>query len=85
MIAKEFGASDIVEARGDAAAEALMEMTHGIGADAALECMGTAQAIATAFAMPGRARRWGWSGCPTPTYRRLRPHAVTIRLIKAVQ
>ena len=51
VIAKEFGATDIVEARGDAATEAVMDMTNRIGADVSLECVGTAQSIATAFAI----------------------------------
>ena len=44
----EFGATDLVEERGDEATEAVLELTAGIGADAALECVGTAQSIATA-------------------------------------
>ena len=54
-IAREFGASDVIEARGEEAIQAVLELTGGIGADAALECVGTAQSIATAFgvARPG--------------------------------
>jgi threonine dehydrogenase-like Zn-dependent dehydrogenase len=63
-IAKEFGATDIVEARGDAAIEAVMELTRGIGADAALECVGTAQAIATAFAVARQGSTVGMVGVP---------------------
>jgi threonine dehydrogenase-like Zn-dependent dehydrogenase len=53
--AREFGATDIVEARGEEAVQAVLDLTGGIGADAALECVGTAQSIATAFgvARPG--------------------------------
>jgi threonine dehydrogenase-like Zn-dependent dehydrogenase len=50
-VAREFGAADIVEARGEEAIQAVLELTGGIGADAALECVGTAQSIATAFAV----------------------------------
>jgi len=50
-IAREFGATDIIEARGAEANEAVLELTGGIGADAALECVGTAQSIATAAAV----------------------------------
>ena len=64
VIAKEFGATDIVEARGDAATEAVMEMTGGIGADAALECVGTAQAMATAFAIARPGSTVGMVGVP---------------------
>jgi len=46
----EFGATDIVEARGQDAVDAVLELTGGIGADAALECVGTEQSISTAFA-----------------------------------
>jgi threonine dehydrogenase-like Zn-dependent dehydrogenase len=54
-IAREFGATDVIEARGEEATQAVLELTGGIGADAALECVGTAQSIATAFgvARPG--------------------------------
>jgi threonine dehydrogenase-like Zn-dependent dehydrogenase len=49
-IAREFGATDIVAARGEEASQAVLDLTGGIGADAALECVGTEQSIATAFA-----------------------------------
>jgi threonine dehydrogenase-like Zn-dependent dehydrogenase len=54
-LARMFGATDIVEERGDAATEAVLELTGGVGADAALECVGTGQSIATAasIARPG--------------------------------
>ena len=50
-IAREFGATDIIAARGEQASQAVLELTGGIGADAALECVGTEQSIATAFAV----------------------------------
>ena len=54
-LAREFGATDILAERGDAATAAVMEMTGGIGVDAALECVGTNKSMATAFsvARPG--------------------------------
>jgi len=54
-LAKAFGATDILEERGDAAIQAVKEMTSGIGVDAALECVGTGQSLATAMgiARPG--------------------------------
>jgi threonine dehydrogenase-like Zn-dependent dehydrogenase len=54
-LALEFGATDLVEERGDAATESVLQLTDGIGADAALECVGTTQSIATAgsIARPG--------------------------------
>ena len=59
QLAREFGATDIVESRGDEATEAVLELTGGVGVDAALECVGTEQSIATAFAVarPGSTRR----------------------------
>jgi threonine dehydrogenase-like Zn-dependent dehydrogenase len=50
-VAREFGATDVVEARGDEAVQTVLELTGGIGADAALECVGTQQSIATAAAI----------------------------------
>jgi threonine dehydrogenase-like Zn-dependent dehydrogenase len=50
-VAREFGATDIIEARGDEAVQSVLDLTGGIGADAALECVGTGQSIATAAAI----------------------------------
>jgi threonine dehydrogenase-like Zn-dependent dehydrogenase len=50
-LAREFGATDMVAERGDQATTTVMEMTDGIGVDAALECVGTGQSINTAFAI----------------------------------
>ena len=44
-VAKEFGATDIVEERGDDAVQAVLRLTDGGGVDAALECVGTDQSI----------------------------------------
>jgi threonine dehydrogenase-like Zn-dependent dehydrogenase len=63
-IAREFGATDIVEARGEEAIQAVLELTGGIGADAALECVGTAQSIATAFAAARPGSTVGIVGVP---------------------
>jgi threonine dehydrogenase-like Zn-dependent dehydrogenase len=63
-VAREFGATDIIEARGDEATGAVMDLTGGIGADAALECAGTAQAIATAFAIARPGSTVGMVGVP---------------------
>lgn len=46
-IGKDFGATDIVEERDQAAIDHVMELT-GAGADAVLECVGTEQAVDTA-------------------------------------
>ena len=50
-VAREFGATDIVAERGDEAIEAVREMTDGLGVEAALECVGTGESMATAFAI----------------------------------
>lgn len=58
-VAREFGATDIVEERGDDAVETVMKLTDGVGVDAALECVGTDQSIATCV---GIARAGGMIG-----------------------
>ena len=54
-LAREFGATDILPARGREAVQAVKEMTGGVGADAALECVGTGESLETAMsiARPG--------------------------------
>ncbi len=47
-LAAEFGATDNVAERGDEAVEKILAMTNG-GADAVLECVGTAQSTDTAM------------------------------------
>jgi hypothetical protein len=56
-IAKEFGATDIVSERGDEAVELVRELTGGLGAHSALECVGLKQATVTALSIvrPGGA------------------------------
>ena len=54
-LARAFGATDILAERGEAAIAAILELTDGVGVDAALECVGTGQSMATALgiARPG--------------------------------
>jgi len=54
-IARAFGATDIIGERGEEAIARVMDLTDGIGVDAALECVGTGQSMATNFgiARPG--------------------------------
>jgi threonine dehydrogenase-like Zn-dependent dehydrogenase len=54
-LGKEFGATDIVSERGDAAVERVRELTGGFGAHAVLECVGHEQSTVTALriARPG--------------------------------
>ena len=63
-LALEFGATDVVEERGEAATRAVLELTGGIGADAALECVGTAESIATAGAIARPGSTVGIVGVP---------------------
>jgi threonine dehydrogenase-like Zn-dependent dehydrogenase len=63
-LAREFGATDIVAERGDAATAAVLEMTGGLGVDSALECVGTNQSMATAFAIARSGSVVGAIGAP---------------------
>ena len=63
-LARSFGATDILAERGDAAIEAVLEMTNGVGVDAALECVGTGQSMATAFAISRPGAMVGAVGVP---------------------
>jgi len=64
QLVREFGATDIVEARGDQANEAVLSLTGRVGVDAALECVGTDQSIATAFAVARPGSTVGIVGVP---------------------
>ncbi len=64
QMAREFGATDIVETRGEEASQAVLDLTAGVGADAALECVGTAESIATAFAVARPGSTVGIVGVP---------------------
>jgi threonine dehydrogenase-like Zn-dependent dehydrogenase len=63
-VAREFGATDILAERGEEANQAVMEMTDGVGVDAALECVGTGQSMATAFAIARPGSIVGAIGAP---------------------
>ena len=56
-LAKEFGATDVVSARGDEAVERVRELTDGFGAHSVLECVGYEESTVTALsiARPGGA------------------------------
>jgi threonine dehydrogenase-like Zn-dependent dehydrogenase len=64
QLARAFGATDVVEARGDEANEAVLELTGGVGVDAALECVGSEQSTATAFAIARPGSTVGIVGVP---------------------
>jgi threonine dehydrogenase-like Zn-dependent dehydrogenase len=63
-LARSFGATDVVAERGDAAAEAVLELTDGVGVDAALECVGTAQSFTTAVSVARPGGTVGYVGVP---------------------
>jgi hypothetical protein len=63
-LAQEFGATDIVAERGEAAVQAVKEMTDGVGVDATLECVGTAQAMQTAIDIARAGSMVGFVGVP---------------------
>jgi threonine dehydrogenase-like Zn-dependent dehydrogenase len=63
-LARSFGATDIIAERGAGATEAVLELTAGVGVDAAVECVGTAQSMATAFAVARPGSMIGFVGVP---------------------
>jgi threonine dehydrogenase-like Zn-dependent dehydrogenase len=63
-LAAAFGATDMIGERGDAAIEAVRELTRGVGVDAALECVGTGQSVATALAITRPGSMVGIVGVP---------------------
>jgi hypothetical protein len=56
-LAREFGATDVVSERGDAAIERVRELSSGLGAHSVLECVGHGAAMLTAVSItrPGGA------------------------------
>lgn len=63
-IAREFGATDIIEARGEEGVQHVRELTEGVGADAVLECVGTGQSMDTAIAVARPGATVGYVGAP---------------------
>jgi threonine dehydrogenase-like Zn-dependent dehydrogenase len=63
-LAREFGATDIVAARGEEAIAAVLELTEGVGVDATLECVGTGQAMDTALGITRPGSVIGYVGVP---------------------
>ncbi len=64
-LATAFGATEIVADRGEAAEARMAELTAGVGADSVLECVGTTESFATAFAVARAGSRVGFVGVPT--------------------
>jgi threonine dehydrogenase-like Zn-dependent dehydrogenase len=63
-LAREFGATDVVAARGDEAVEAVRALTDGVGVDAALECVGTEESMTTAISLARPGSTVGYVGVP---------------------
>ncbi|MGO4331094.1 zinc-dependent alcohol dehydrogenase family protein [Cupriavidus sp. 2TAF22] len=63
-LALEFGATDIITERGDAGVQRIKEMTHGIGADSVLECVGTREAMMQAIDATRPGGSVGYVGVP---------------------
>ncbi|HWE13061.1 MAG TPA: alcohol dehydrogenase catalytic domain-containing protein [Solirubrobacteraceae bacterium] len=63
-LARDFGATDIVPERGEAATAAVLQMTDEVGVDAVLECVGTGQAMDTALSIARPGSMVGYVGVP---------------------
>ncbi|HEY0951983.1 zinc-dependent alcohol dehydrogenase family protein [Nocardioides sp.] len=63
-LARRFGATHVVAERGKEGTAAVMELTGGVGADAVLECVGTDDAIKTAFSIARPGSTVGFVGVP---------------------
>jgi threonine dehydrogenase-like Zn-dependent dehydrogenase len=63
-LARAFGATEIVAERGEAATQTVLELTDGVGVDATLECVGTGQAMETAFSIARPGSMVGYVGVP---------------------
>jgi threonine dehydrogenase-like Zn-dependent dehydrogenase len=62
-MARRFGASDVVGSRGAEAIEEALQLTQG-GAPSVLECVGTAESLATAIALARPGGHIGYVGVP---------------------
>ncbi|WP_270886941.1 zinc-dependent alcohol dehydrogenase family protein [Pedococcus sp. 5OH_020] len=63
-IARTFGATHVVEVRGEEAVAAVADLTDGVGADAVLECVGTNDSMQTAIAVARPGATVGYVGVP---------------------
>lgn len=63
-LAKEFGATDVVTERGEAAVEKVRKLTGGTGVHSILECVGTDEAILTSIQMARAGGAIGRVGVP---------------------
>ncbi|MCW2528406.1 MAG: putative Zn-containing alcohol dehydrogenase [Pseudonocardiales bacterium] len=63
-VARRFGATDIVSARGADGVGEVLELLDGVGADAVLECVGSADSFQQAFDVARPGGRLGCVGAP---------------------
>ncbi|RAG86989.1 IMP dehydrogenase [Streptacidiphilus pinicola] len=63
-LALQFGATDIVDVRGDEGVARIKEMTGGIGADSVLECVGTNESMLQALRSTRPGGNVGFVGMP---------------------
>ncbi|WP_432096835.1 zinc-dependent alcohol dehydrogenase family protein [Streptomyces sp. bgisy100] len=63
-LARTFGATDVVAERGEAAVEAVRELTRGQGAHSVIEAVGTEQSMATAVGITRPGGAIGYVGAP---------------------
>ncbi|MCS5498312.1 zinc-binding dehydrogenase [Cnuibacter physcomitrellae] len=63
-LARRFGATDVLAERGQEAIEAILDLTGGVGVDAALECVGTGTSMDTAFGVARVGSTVGAVGVP---------------------
>jgi threonine dehydrogenase-like Zn-dependent dehydrogenase len=64
-LAREFGATDVVEERGEAGIARIREMFDGIGADFVLECVGTKESMDQAIRSARPGGMVGYVGVPS--------------------
>src|SRR5213594_830056 len=63
-LARDFGATDIVTDRGDEGVARIKQLTHGSGADAVLECVGTQESMMQAIRSTRPGGSVGYVGVP---------------------
>jgi len=63
-LAREYGATDIIEERGDEGVAQILDLTNGVGADSVLECVGTDQSFKQAIASTRPGGTVGYVGVP---------------------
>lgn len=61
---RQVGADDVLSVRGDSAIARMHDLTNGEGANAVMECVGSAQSFATALAVAREGSTVGYVGIP---------------------